>query len=279
MIARLRAESLKTRKRWAIWILFGILLLALILLGYVLTYVVLSNPPRNFESRVPARILKREVFPENLIPNMLSLTSTIGAAIMIILGGLSTASGYGWLTAQTILIQKPGRSAVLLGKLVILAIVTLLIAVVVLGASALTSYLLVTIDGGSSSWPSANLLLKGFSALWLEFAVWTAFGMFLGIAFRSTAAAIGGGLTYLFVGEALLAQLLRNTEGVKEVLRFLPGVNAAGVNASFGLTFRNLNATTQLVDATRGTITLLVYLAVFTVLALLIFRRRDVGGS
>ena len=66
---------------------------------------------------------------------------------------------------------------------------------------------------------------------------------------------------------------------MKEVLRFLPGVNAAGVNASFGLTFRNLNATTQLVDATRGTITLLVYLAVFTVLALLIFRRRDVGGS
>src|SRR5207248_1621352 len=176
VIANLRAESLKTRKRWANWILFGILLLALILLGYVLTYVVLSNPPRNFESRVPARILKREVFPENLIPNMLSLTSTIGAAIMIILGGLSTASEYGWLTAQTILIQKPGRSAVLLGKLVILAIVTLLIAVVVLGASALTSYLLVTIDGGSSSWPSANLLLKGFGALWLEFAVWTAFG-------------------------------------------------------------------------------------------------------
>jgi len=279
MIASLRAESLKTRKRWANWILFGILLLALILLGYVLTYVVLSNPPRNFESRVPARILKREVFPENLIPNMLSLTSTIGAAIMIILGGLSTASEYGWLTAQTILIQKPGRSAVLLGKLVILAIVTLLIAVVVLGASALTSYLLVTIDGGSSSWPSANLLLKGFGALWLEFAVWTAFGMFLGIAFRSTAAAIGGGLTYLFVGEALLAQLLRNTEGVKEVLRFLPGVNAAGVNASFGLTFRNLNATTQLVDATRGTITLLAYLVVFTVLGLLIFVRRDVGGS
>ena len=279
MIASLRAESVKTRKRWANWILFGILLLTLVLLGYVLTYVLLSNPPRNFESRVPARILKREVFPENLIPNVLAFSSTIGAAIMIILGGLSTASEYGWLTIQTILIQKPSRTAVLLGKLAMLAIVTLLISVVTLAATALTSYLLVTIDGTSSSWPSATLLLKGFGALWLEFAVWTAFGMFLGIAFRSTAAAIGGGLTYLFVGESLIGQLLRNTEGVKEVLRFLPGVNAGAVNASFRLTFQNPNATTQLVDATRGTITLVAYLVAFTVLALLIFRRRDVGGS
>jgi len=279
MIASLRAESLKTRKRWANWILFGILLLTLLLIGYVVVYVVLSNPPPNFRSPVPARVLKREVFPENLVPNVLAFTSRIGTAIMIILGGLSTASEYGWLTVQTILVQKPSRSAVLLGKLAMLAIVTLLVAVVTLAATALTSYLLMTIDGTSSSWPSATVLLKGFGALWLEFAVWTAFGMLLGIAFRSTAAAIGGGLTYLFVGEDLLGQVFRNTEGVKEVLRFLPGVNAGAVNASFRLTFRNPDTTTQLVDATRGTITLLAYLVAFTVLALLIFRRLDVGSS
>jgi len=279
MIASLRAEELKSRKRWANWILFGILLLTLLLFGYVLTYFVLKHPPRNFQSRVPASVLIREVFPENLLPNLLSSTSTIGAAIMIILGGLSTASEYGWLTVQTILIQKPSRTAVLSGKLVNLAIMTLLIAVVALAGGALTSYLLVTIDGSSSSWPSATTLLKGFGVLWLELAVWTAFGMFLGVAFRSTAAAIGGGLTYLFVGEALIGQLLRDTTGVKEILRFLPGVNAGAVNASFGLTFRNPNTTSQLVDATRGTITLLIYLVLFAVLALLIFGRRDVGGS
>ena len=279
MIASLRAESLKARKRWANWILFGILLLTLLLLGYVLTYVLLSNPPRNFRSAVPAQVLKRSVFPENLLPNVLSLASTIGAAVMIILGGLSTASEYGWLTVQTILIQKPGRSAVLTGKLVTLAIITVLISIATLAAAALTSYILVTIDGSSSSWPPALTLLKGFGALLLEFSVWTTFGMFLGIAFRSSAAAIGGGLTYLFVGEALIGQLLRDTEGVKEILRFLPGVNAGAINASFGLTFRNPNTSTQLVDAGRGTVTLLVYLVLFSVLALVIFQRRDVGGS
>jgi len=279
MIASFRAETLKARKRWANWILFGILMLTLLLFGYILSYVILKHPPRNFESPVPASVLIREVFPENLLANVLSPISTIGAAIMIILGGLSTASEFGWLTVQTILIQKPGRAAVLLGKLANLAVITLLVSVVALGSAALTSYLLVTIDGSSSSWPPASVLLKGFGALWLELAVWTAFGMFLGIAFRSTAAAIGGGLTYLFVLEALIGQLLRETAGIKEILRFLPGVNASAVNASFRLTFRSPNAGTQLVDATRGWITLMIYLVVFTILAIVIFQRRDVGGS
>jgi ABC-type transport system involved in multi-copper enzyme maturation permease subunit len=279
MIASFRAETLKARKRWANWILFGILMLTLLLFGYILSYVILKHPPRNFESPVPASVLIREVFPENLLANVLSPTSTIGAAIMIILGGLSTASEFGWLTVQTILIQKPGRAAVLLGKLANLAVITFLVSVVALGSAALTSYLLVTIDGSSSSWPPVSVLLKGFGALWLELAVWTAFGMFLGIAFRSTAAAIGGGLTYLFVLEALAGQLLRETAGIKEILRFLPGVNASAVNASFRLTFRSPNAGTQLVDATRGWITLVIYLGLFTILAILIFQRRDVGGS
>ena len=279
MIASFRAETLKARKRWANWILFGILMLTLLLFGYILSYVILKHPPRNFESPVPASVLIRAVFPENLLANVLSPTSTIGAAIMIILGGLSTASEFGWLTVQTILIQKPGRAAVLLGKLANLAVITFLVSVVALGSAALTSYLLVTIDGSSSSWPPVSVLLKGFGALWLELAVWTAFGMFLGIAFRSTAAAIGGGLTYLFVLEALIGQLLRETAGIKEVLRFLPGVNASAVNASFRLTFRSPNAGTQLVDATRGWITLMIYLVLFTILAIVIFQRRDIGGS
>jgi ABC-2 type transport system permease protein len=279
MIASARADALKMRKRWANWILFGILLLVLLLFGYVLSYIILTHPPRNFESRVPPAILKREVFPENILPDVLQTISTIGAAIMIIFGGLSTASEFGWLTVQTILIQKPGRAAVLLGKLLDLAIVTFLLSIVVLGSAALTSWILVNIDGNVSAWPSAQALLKGFGALWLELAVWTAFGMFLGIAFRSTAAAIGGGLTYLFVGEALLGQLLRDTPGVKELLKFLPGINSGGVNASFGLSFRNPNVSAPLVGATRGTITLLAYIAVFVVLSILIFQRRDVGGS
>ena len=279
MIASLRAENLKSRKRIANWILLGVLLLTLLLLGYVVTYILLSNPPRNFQSNIPASELKRSVFPENLLPEVLSTMTSLGAAIMLIFGGLNTASEYGWLTVQTILVQRPGRAAVLVGKLGHLALGSLLISLAVLGSAALTSYVLVTIDGATSAWPSTTTLVNGFGALWLELGVWTMFGMFLGVALRSTAGAIGGGITYLLVGEALISQLFRNTQGIKEVLKFLPGVNAGAINAQFPTLFRNPNEVTQIVSAGRGTLTLIIYLVIFCVGSLLIFRRRDVTGA
>jgi ABC-type transport system involved in multi-copper enzyme maturation permease subunit len=198
---------------------------------------------------------------------------------MLIFGALSTASEFGWLTVQTILIQKPTRSAVLGGKLLALALGTLLISLATFAAAALASYVAVTLDGSSSAWPTWEVMLKAFAALVLQLAVWTAFGAFLGIAFRSAAASIGGGLTYIFVGEALLGGLFRNTPVIKEILKFLPGINRDAINAVFPLTIRDTGATSQLVSAGRGVITLLIYLVVFTTLSLLIFQRRDVGGS
>jgi ABC-type transport system involved in multi-copper enzyme maturation permease subunit len=224
-------------------------------------------------------VLKRRLFPENFVPSVLSAALSIGAAVMLIFGALSTASEFGWLTVQTILIQKPRRTAVLLGKFLTLAVATLLVSIAMFAAAALASFVAVTLDGSSSSWPSWDVMLKAFGALLLQLGVWMAFGAFLGIAFRNAAAAIGGGLTYFFVGEALLANLLRNTPVVKEGLKFLPGINAGAINAAFPVTIRDSAGQTQLVSAGRGVITLLVYLVVFTVLSLLIFQRRDVGGS
>ena len=279
MIASFRAENLKTRKRWANWILVGILLAWILLLTYLVLFLVVTLSPHSIQGPVPASVLKRRLFPENFVPTVLGAAGTIGAAIMLIFGALTTASEFGWLTVQTILIQKPTRAAVLLGKFLAVAAATLLISILVFGAAALASFAAVTLDGSSSSWPVWEVMLKGFGALLLQLTIWAAFGAFLGIAFRSTAAAIGGGLTYLFVGEALLGSLLRNTAVVKEVLKFLPGINGEAVSAAFPVTIRDSAGQTQLVSAGRGVITLLVYLVVFTVLSLLIFQRRDVGGS
>jgi ABC-type transport system involved in multi-copper enzyme maturation permease subunit len=279
VIASFRAENLKTRKRWANWILLGILLAWILLLIYLTFFLVVTLSPRSLQGPIPASVLKRRLFPENFVPTVLNAASTIGAAIMLIFGALSTASEFGWLTVQTILIQKPTRSAVLGGKLLALALGTLLISLATFAAAALASYVAVTLDGSSSTWPTWEVMLKAFAALVLQLAVWTAFGAFLGIAFRSAAASIGGGLTYIFVGEALLGGLFRNTPVIKEILKFLPGINRDAINAVFPLTIRDTGATSQLVSAGRGVITLLIYLVVFTTLSLLIFQRRDVGGS
>jgi ABC-2 type transport system permease protein len=279
MIASFRAESLKTRKRWANWILVGILLAWILVLIYLTFFLVVTLSPKSIQGPIPASVLKRRLFPENFVPSVLNAGSSIGAAILLIFGALSTASEFGWLTVQTILIQKPTRAAVLGGKLLLLGVATLLVSVAMFAAAALASYVAVTLDGSSSAWPAWDVMLKALGALVLQLAVWTAFGAFLGVAFRSSAAAIGGGLVYLFVGEALLGSLFRNTPVVKEVLRFLPGINADAINAAFPVTIRDTGASTQLVGAGRGVITLIVYLVLFSALSLLIFRDRDVGGS
>lgn len=279
MIASLRAENLKVRKRWANWILFGILLAWIILLVYLTFYLVIRLNPQSIQGPVPASILKRRLFLENFVPSVLNTGESIGAAIMLIFGALSTASEYGWMTVQTILIQKPARAAVLLGKLLTIGITIVLVGLAMFAVTALAAYVVATVDGSSSAWPSWDVTLKGFGALLLQLAVWTSFGAFLGIAFRSAAAAIGGGLVYLFVVEALLGGLLRNTPVVKEILKLLPGINGSAMDAAFTLTVRESGATAQLVSAGHGVVTLLIYLVVFTLLSLLIFQRRDVGGS
>src|SRR5260370_37551384 len=279
MIASLRAEGLKTRKRWANWILLAILLAWIVLLSYLTFYLVVRLSPHSIQGPVPASVLKRRLFPENYVPTVLNAAESIGAAIMLIFGALSTASEYGWLTVQTILIQKPTRSAVLGGKLLGAGITTVVVSLALLGVTALASYVVVTIDNSSSTWPSWEGMVKAFGAMFLQVAVWTSLGAFVGIAFRSAAAAIGGGLVYLFVVEALLGSLFRNTPVVKEILKFLPGVNGGAINATFPATIRDSSATTQLVGAGRGVVTLLLYLALFTINSLLIFQQRDVGGS
>jgi ABC-type transport system involved in multi-copper enzyme maturation permease subunit len=279
VIASFRAENLKTRKRWANWILIAILLAWILVLTYLVLFLVVTLSPKSIQGPVPASVLKRRLFPENFVPTVLGAGASIGAAITLIFGALSTASEFGWLTVQTILIQKPRRNAVLLGKFLTLAVATLLVTIVMFAAAALASYVAVTLDGSSSSWPSWDVMLKAFGALLLQLGVWMAFGAFLGIAFRSAAAAIGGGLTYFFVGEALLANLLRNTPVVKEGLKLLPGINAGAINAGFPVTIRDSAAQTPLVGPGRGVLTLLAYLVLFIGLSLLIFRNRDVGGS
>jgi ABC-2 type transport system permease protein len=278
MIASLRAENLKIRKRWANWILLAILLAWIVLLSYLTFYLVVRLSPHSIQGPVPASVLKRRLFPENYVPTVLNAAESIGAAIMLIFGALSTASEYGWLTAQTILIQKPTRSAVLGGKLLGIGISTVLVSLALLAITALSSYVVVTVDNSSSAWPSWEVTLKAFGALVLELTVWALLGALVGVAFRSAAAAIGGGLVYLFVVEALLGSLFRTTPVVKEILKFLPGVNSNAINASFPATFRDSTAT-ALVGAGRGVVTLLLYVAIFTISSLLIFRERDVGGS
>jgi ABC-type transport system involved in multi-copper enzyme maturation permease subunit len=279
MIASFRAEWLKFRTRPANWVLVLILVGTLLAFSYILTYLISTHPPQGFrtEGGLPPSVLKRMAFPENLLSTVLADTSGLGVAIVLIMGALSVGNEYSWLTWQTILVQRPARLAVFLGKLLLLILVTLVLVLAMFGAAALTSLVLVQIDGSTSSFASWANILRAIGAAWLVLATWTAFGLVLAVLFRGVAGSIGAGLVYVFVVEGLIAGLLRGVPGLKEVLRVLPGVNGGGIVAAFrgGVPQRGVPA--PLVSAGRGALTVAIYLLVFSVVAALIVRRRDLA--
>lgn len=279
MIASAIAEWLKFRKRPANWVLALLLVATLLVFTYVLSYLIFTHPPRGFntEGGPPPSVLKRLTFPENLPSSVLNDLGGLGIAIVLIMGALSAGSQYSWLTWQTILVQRPGRLEVILGKLLLLFVVTFLLVLVLFGLAALTSFVIVQIDGGTSSFPQPPELTKAIGAAWLILATWTVFGVALAVLFRGVAGSIGAGLTYFFVVEGLVAGLLRDVTGVKEVLKFLPGVNGTAIVRAFSSSVPIRGNPTALVGSGRGAITLAVYLLVFTVVSALIVQRRDLA--
>lgn len=277
MIASFTADLLKIYKRYANWILVGILLGFVVLVLYLTEYLVYKNPPATFRTgSTPTTVLITQTFTQNLIPHVLSGIITIGAAVVLCLGALTTASEYGWMTVQTILVQRPGRTAVLLGKMIALGLISLLVTIGVFATAAITSWVLTAANGGLVQWPTLADALEGFGVAWLILYVYSVFGMALGVVLRSPAAAIGGGLAYVFVVELLLTEMLGNASGIQEVLKFLPGVASTGVTHIFQYASSGISQGTVLVDGTRGLTTLLAYLVVFLTIGLFIFNRRDV---
>jgi ABC-type transport system involved in multi-copper enzyme maturation permease subunit len=280
VIASFRAEWLKFRKRPANWVLILILVGTLLAFSYILSYAIFTHPPPGFRTEgggPPPSVLKRIAFPENLLSTVLADLNGLGIAIALIMGALSAGNEYSWLTWQTILVQRPARLEVFLGKLLLLIVVAFGLALAMFGAATLTSLVLVQIDGSASSFaPWANIL-KAIGAAWLILATWTTFGLALAVLFRGVAGSIGAGLVYVFVVEGLIAGLLRGVPGLKEVLRILPGVNGGGIVAAFRGSIPQRGVPAPLVSAGRGALTVAIYLVVFSVIAALIVRRRDLA--
>lgn len=296
MGASFRAESLKLRKRPAVWILGLIWLGLAVVLGYVAVYAFVANaPPPPVPQDVPegerAQIQQQErqfqeqqlrsLLPENAVSGALSSFANLGAAVALILGTLAVGGEYGWGTLKTIVTQRPNRSQVFGGKLLALLVVLVVFAVLILAASASASasYAVAVLQEASVDWPPAGEFVRALGAGVLILSLWAALGAFLATLFRSTALAVGLGLVYLLVLEVLLLSLPIPNESYREAGRFFPGQNSTFLANSFASGgaggVPGLPGTPE--GAGQAALVVAAYTIVFIVLAALIFRRRDVG--
>ena len=285
MLAAFTWESFKLLRRPAVWVCIGLLLALAVGLGYLTFYLVYTYAPSGPNSGLPRGVTLRDfkiaLYPAAFVKYTLSTWDTLGGVFALILGVLSQGSEYGWGTIKTLYTQRPGRVALLAGKLGALSLAVLVLVLALFAIDALSSYVVASIDGKSTALPAGVDILKGLAAGWLIFEFWAVFGFFLATLFRQSALAIGLGLAYAIVIEGIIFQIAGNFGGdtVKRVLSWFPLANTGYLSQSFGAAVPAGLARTiakPVADANHAVLVLLIYMTVFIALASVLVSRRDV---
>ena len=281
MINGFKAEWRKLRQRPAVWVLGGIMLVALVFFGYFFTWLQLSFPSSRFrpENGLTIAQLKSTLYPINFVKNSLGGVGIIGSILTLILGALAVGSEFGWGTVKTVYTQRPGRLQALAGQVGVISVIVAIFAIAFYAVAALASLVIALGDSQTITWPAAVDILKALGATWLIFESWTLFGMALAYLFRQSAMAIGIGLAYVLAIEGILFRLLSGFDAswLTTLEKFFLGQNANALLQSFGQVFVRAGATAPLVSAGQAVLVLVVYGVIFAAAASLVVRARDVN--
>jgi ABC-2 type transport system permease protein len=284
MLAAYRGELFKLIRRPGVWILFIVLLVLAVLIGYAILWLVYTFPPPGSSQGLPAGTtlsdFKVTLYPENFVKQTFNTWGSLGGVFALIVGVLAQGSEYGWGTVKTLYTQKNGRLEMLFGKFAAVAVLIFVMVVALFAVDAAASVVLATIDSHSITFPAAEEILKAIAAGFLIFGFWAVFGFALATLFRQSAMAIGLGLAYALVIEVLVFGLLGGLGGntVKQVQQWFPIANTGYLVQSFGETaLRGIPRTpTPFADATHAVIVLLLYVVAFAALSAWLVRTRDV---
>jgi ABC-2 type transport system permease protein len=281
MINSLTADWRKLRQRPAVWILGGIMLVALLLFAYVIPWLQLWFPSSTFKPDRGLTIdqMKSALYPINFVKNSLTGVGIVGSILTLILGALVAGSEFTWGTVKTVYTQRPGRLQTLFGQLGVVSVIAAIFTVVFYGAAALASVIIAASNGVAISWPAAIDILTALGATWLIFESWSLFGIALAYLFRQSAMAIGLGLAYVLAIETIVVRLLSgfNVGWITTIEKGFLGQNANSLIQSLGQIFVPPGTPAPLVSAGQAVLVLALYGVVFAAIAGLVVRTRDVA--
>jgi ABC-type transport system involved in multi-copper enzyme maturation permease subunit len=281
-------ENTKILKRSMLWI--ELALLAFLTAGlFVLIFS--ASLIENSEGLPPeaAEQLKASlIWPGGLMQALgLAAGNGLGGMLLIILAGAVTAQEYTWRTMHLWLGRGVSRPAMAAAKFAAILIPAVLIVLTPLVAGGIASGIFSLILDGSLHTDQINFFELCLAVLRTAYTLlpYAGLAFLLGIATRSTAAAIGGGLAYALLLEGVLAQILSLIGGtVGKLLAYLPTSLASALltlnNAAFttGMTVNGDPAgQIPLIDPAPSAIGIALWTIAFVGAALLIFRRQDLS--
>ena len=276
------AEQTKIFKRKILWIELGLLALAMTLL-YVVAFSVIAS---DSSGQVPPEAIEGSLtWPAGLTSGLsFAAGPNLGGILMILLVGAVVAQEYTWGTLQLWLSRGISRPLFLGAKFVALllpAFFIVLTALLVGGtiSAAFSLYFLGGIPFAQVAWGELGWSVLVFTYSLLPYAALT---FFLAVASRSTVVSIGGGLAYALLLEGIILQLIGTLGGVwGQIGRYVPGGLARGMLAiDSGINVQVGEASIeriQFLEPGMAALGIALYILVFVLASLLIFRRQDLN--
>ncbi|WP_394617894.1 ABC transporter permease [Lentzea sp. JNUCC 0626] len=226
-----KAELLRLWKWPATWVLIGVWLVMTLTFGYVFNYLALEGGTNT--RGMSQQQLISAMQPENVGVAVVRGLPMFGGAIILVLAALAVGSGYGWGTWKTTLTAGPRRVSAMAGTLGALAVVVVLLVALTFVVNLSAAVVIASVEGWDWSLPGWGVF-EALGASLLIAAMWTGFGVFLGVVTKGPALAVGLGLMWAIVTENLLrgvGSLLGPVESLTEVL---PGGSAGNLAGAVG---------------------------------------------
>jgi ABC-2 type transport system permease protein len=270
------AELLVLRKRASTKILLGVWVALGLLFAYALPYLTYRNGGDG--PRSPLAMM----LPERLADNLLGGFPFFGGVLSLMLGVLVVGGDFGWDTLKTVFTQGPSRVRVFGAKVTALALALVPFTIVIFIGGAVASLLIAGAENAAVHWPSVWELARAIAAGWFVLAAWAAFGVFLAVASRGTALAIGLGILYALVIEGLVSALASQVGWLDALVEYFLRANAYSLVTAIGVPTSGLSDNGPgsffgpFVGAGQAIVVMSVYAACFLVGAAALLHRRDV---
>lgn len=289
MIQLIAAEFFKLRKRMMTWVVAGFMVGLVVLLYSVLWSTSVRVATFGEHETFTGLDLRRALFLPAAVPYGLQIVGFFGGILAMILAAGSIGSEYAWGTVRLVATASSGRMRLLAAKLLVVFGLTAAGTLLAVAVALIYSFIIATYYGeASASFVTATFVgeqIAAYGRTLLVLAPYVSFAFAIAVIGRSTLAGVGSGLGVAFV-EPIIGELMRAAGSPwKDIPNYFLSTNRQVVmfqNAVPAVLPRFGGGHGEIAGALSpfyAGLLLLTYTVVFVGLALVVFRRRDIGSS
>ncbi|MFI6167541.1 ABC transporter permease [Nocardia sp. NPDC051052] len=276
LLASTKAEALRLRKWPAFWILLGTWILLNLTFAYLFNYLAYtSGESGRMSNGLPKEALLHQMLPAAVPEVFTQGMAMFGGALMLVLGALTTGSGYGWGTWKTVFTQGPSRISAVGGVLVSLVVVVIGLVLTAFVVDTGVAALIGATQSQALALPSPHQSALGILTGIVILGMWTLAGALIGTIARGPALAVGLGLVWVLVVENLLRGVASIFSPIAIITDHLPGTAAGSMAGAMRTVGAGTPGVLDILSRTESLIMLGIYLALFVVGTLWLMRRRD----